>query len=289
MLNLAKKRYQNSKIDFVSKRDQIDLVATMLKNNLKGYSQMRKYKTEINPKLDNLHTFEDVIKYVSGLDYVNRLYFFSAGLLELTMFELHYIERNTEIKEATRNAEVLKAIFNKNSKNVKLNANNYVDICDIKNVVLNVFCDLHTSSNVIKNPRIKEIICAYESNFNKYFKGVLSPIDIFTSLIYLKSESVSSVQFNNGIDRLNASIKNSGGGVSKIKIDKETADDLIEKLTEVVPMAEVKQHVEVLKENNELIDLTISEVNAEYTSKDKLEILDMFVLLGCPVTDITEV
>lgn len=289
MIDLAKKRYKNSRVDFVSKSNQIELVATMLKNNLRGYSQMRKYVTEINPKLDKLHSHKEIVDYVSGLDYVNKLYFFSAGLLELTMFELHYLERNKEIKEATRNAELLKEIFDRNSKDLKLNANNYVDICDIKNVVLNVFTDLYTNADVVKNERAKQIIYAYQSNFEKYFKGVLSPMEVFASLVYLKSASVTTEQLKNGVERLNISIKKSGGELSKVRFNYKDIDSDIEKLTEVIPMPEMEQHIAVLKENNELAELTFGKIVTDYTEADKLSLLDIFVVLGYPASDVTEI
>ena len=74
MIDLAKKRYKNSRVDFVSKRNQIELVATMLKNNLRGYSQMRKYVTEINPKLDNLHSHKAISSHLLNIRSILHIY-----------------------------------------------------------------------------------------------------------------------------------------------------------------------------------------------------------------------
>lgn len=289
MIEITEKFYsKNNKVDFVSKKDQIELVATMIKNNLKSYSTIHRFKTDINPKLDMFKTYKEIEKDISSLDYANKLYFYSAGLLELVMFDHHLLERNVEIKEATRNAQVLREIFNKNTSNKLLCANNYIDISDIRNVVLNVFCDLNCST-IVEDDRLKEVITSYQSDFEKYFKGVLSPIEVFSNIMYLCATSISDVEYSHGIDKLNMSIKNSGGIMKGVNLDKEQIDEMLTSLSKIIPMSEMKHHVEVLKDNNELINLGFNELTSEYTCKQKLEILDLYLLTGEPVRDIFEI
>lgn len=278
MISIAKKLYKTeSKQEFISHIDQIELVATMLKNNLRGYATIHRYNTEINPKLDSFKTHEEIAEYISSLDYVNTLYFYSAGLLELTLFEHHLIEKNTEISEGTRNAEMLRTIFDKNSECKKLNANNYIDIADIKSVVLNVFCDMFTSTICENDDRMKNLLLSYQQNFETMFKGIMSPIDVFTQMLCIDMNSVGKVDYLHGIDRLNILISKSGGILDSVKIDKNGFKYTLDKLSQVIPDSVVEHHKQILIENNELITLAYDSINTDYTSEKVIEVLDSYL------------
>lgn len=278
MISIAKRIYKKeSSHEFVSKRDQIELVATMLKNNLKGYAAIHRYNTEINPKLNGFKTYEEIEEYISSLDYLNRLYFYSAGLLELTLFEHYLIEKNPEIMEGTRNAEMLRTIFNKNSEYKGLNANNYIDIVDIKAVVLNVFCDMYTSKAYEEDDRIRNLLLSYQKNFETSFKGVLSTIDVFANMLVVEMNSVTKAQYENGVDTLKMRLRLSGGKIENGKIDKEGFKYTVEKLSQIIPDSAVEEYKQILIENNEMISLVYEIIDTEYTSDTVIEVLDNYL------------
>lgn len=277
MRNIAKKFFKNSIFELVSRRNQRELVSSMIKNNLKGYHNIHRYKTDINPKMDKFETYDEVISYISNLDYTNLLYFYTAGLMELTLFEHHLLERNTEIKEATRNAEMLKVVLSGKSSNQKLSPNNYINIYDIKSVVLNVFCDMISIDSINEDERVKNVLSGFVNNFEKYFKNIMSPIDVFTELIYLDSCSVSEDVFNNGIDRLNANISRAGGILTNVKISKGGVDELIKDLSNIIPDEEVREQITVLKEVNDLYDLGYEYLPASSVDNNKIESLENYL------------
>lgn len=278
MISIAKKIYKRDfATDFVSKKDQIELVATMIKNNLKSYSLVHRYKTEINPKLNNFNSDKEMVDYISSLDYMNTLYFYSAGLLELTLFEHFLIEKNPEIAEGTRNAELLKRVFSKDSKDKNLNANNYIDIADIKCVVLNVFCDLYSSSICEEDDRMKKLLYSYQDNFGKVFKGVMSTLDVFTEMLCVDMNSVTDTQRSHGVTRLNILMSRAGGNISKSKIDNEGFDYTLEKLSQIIPNSAVENYKQILITNNDLISLVYDIVDMEYTEESVIDTLDAYL------------
>ena len=278
MISIAKKLYKKEcATDFVSKQDQIELVATMIKNNLKSYAAIHRYKTEINPRLNDMKSDKEIADYISSLDYMNTLYFYSAGLLELTLFEHFLIEKNPEIKEGTRNAEILRAIFNKDSREKGLCANNYIDIADIKCVVLNVFCDLYSSNICTEDDRMKKLLMSYQENFSNMYKGVMSMMDIFTEMLCIDMNSVSKTQHNHGVTKLNILISRAGGNLSKSKIDTEGFAYTLEKLSQIIPDGVVENYKQILIENNDLISLVYNVVDMEYTDESVIDTLTAYL------------
>lgn len=214
MINATKQFYKtkNKGNDyFVSKVKQAELVASMIKNNLKSFVLLKKYKTEINPKLDELKDLNKIQKYIEELDYTNRLYFYSASLLELVLFNNNLLENNKEFSLGTKNAMIIKELLENNNFENKLCANFYVNKSDLKNIVLNVFCDLYFSQNTNNNEILNPILVEYLSSFEKYFENKLTPIDIFARLLDIKNNSILTEDLNYGVEKLNSQIKNVGG------------------------------------------------------------------------------
>ena len=105
----------------------------------------------------------------------------------------------------------------------------------------------------------------------------MSPIDVFTELIYLDSCSVSEDVFNNGIDRLNANISRAGGILTNVKISKGGVDELIKDLSNIIPDEEVREQITVLKEVNDLYDLGYEYLPASSVDNNKIESLENYL------------
>ena len=266
MINATKQFYKtkNKGNDyFVSKVKQAELVASMIKNNLKSFVLLKKYKTEINPKLDELKDLKEIQKYIEELDYTNRLYFYSASLLELVLFNNNLLENNKEFSLGTKNAMIIKELLENNNFENKLCANFYVNKSDLKNIVLNVFCDLYDSQNIKSNEVLNPILVEYLSSFEKYFENKLTPIDIFARLLDIKNNSILTEDLNYGVEKLNSQIKNVGGIFNGVKIDFKDVDDVIENMSKIIGKNELENQIGVLKDNVDLYSLTdyVVEIN----------------------------
>lgn len=266
MINATKQFYKtkNKGNDyFVSKLKQTELVASMIKNNLKSFVLLKKYKTEINPKLDELKDLKEIQKYIEELDYTNRLYFYSASLLELVLFNNNLLENNKEFSLGTKNAMIIKELLENNNFENKLCANFYVNKSDLKNIVLNVFCDLYFSQNTNNNEILNPILVEYLSSFEKYFENKLTPIDIFARLLDIKNNSILTEDLNYGVEKLNSQIKNVGGIFNGVKIDFKDVDDVIENMSKIIGKNELENQIGVLKDNVDLYSLTdyVVEIN----------------------------
>lgn len=266
MINATKQFYKtkNKGNDyFVSKVKQAELVASMIKNNLKSFVLLKKYKTEINPKLDELKDLKEIQKYIEELDYTNRLYFYSASLLELVLFNNNLLENNKEFSLGTKNAMIIKELLENNNFENKLCANFYVNKSDLKNIVLNVFCDLYFSQNTNNNEILNPILVEYLSSFEKYFENKLTPIDIFARLLDIKNNSILTEDLNYGVEKLNSQIKNVGGIFNGVKIDFKDVDDVIENMSKIIGKNELENQIGVLKDNVDLYSLTdyVVEIN----------------------------
>ena len=266
MINATKQFYKtkNKGNDyFVSKVKQAELVASMIKNNLKSFVLLKKYKTEINPKLDELKDLNKIQKYIEELDYTNRLYFYSASLLELVLFNNNLLENNKEFSLGTKNAMIIKELLENNNFENKLCANFYVNKSDLKNIVLNVFCDLYDSQNIKSNEVLNPILVEYLSSFEKYFENKLTPIDIFARLLDIKNNSILTEDLNYGVEKLNSQIKNVGGIFNGVKIDFKDVDDVIENMSKIIGKNELENQIGVLKDNVDLYSLTdyVVEIN----------------------------
>ena len=266
MINATKQFYKtkNKGNDyFVSKLKQTELVASMIKNNLKSFVLLKKYKTEINPKLDELKDLNKIQKYIEELDYTNRLYFYSASLLELVLFNNNLLENNKEFSLGTKNAMIIKELVENNDVENKLCANFYVNKSDLKNIVLNVFCDLYDSQNIKSNEVLNPILVEYLSSFEKYFENKLTPIDIFARLLDIKNNSILTEDLNYGVEKLNSQIKNVGGIFNGVKIDFKDVDDVIENMSKIIGKNELENQIGVLKDNVDLYSLTdyVVEIN----------------------------
>lgn len=266
MINATKQFYKtkNKGNDyFVSKVKQAELVASMIKNNLKSFVLLKKYKTEINPKLDELKDLNKIQKYIEELDYTNRLYFYSASLLELVLFNNNLLENNKEFSLGTKNAMIIKELLENNNFENKLCANFYVNKSDLKNIVLNVFCDLYDSQNTNNNEILNPILVEYLTSFEKYFENKLTPIDIFARLLDIKNNSILTEDLNYGVEKLNSQIKNVGGIFNGVKIDFKDVDDVIENMSKIIGKNELENQIGVLKDNVDLYSLTdyVVEIN----------------------------
>ncbi len=266
MINATKQFYKtkNKGNDyFVSKVKQAELVASMIKNNLKSFVLLKKYKTEINPKLDELKDLKEIQKYIEELDYTNRLYFYSASLLELVLFNNNLLENNKEFSLGTKNAMIIKELLENNNFENKLCANFYVNKSDLKNIVLNVFCDLYDSQHTKNNEILNPILVEYLSSFEKYFENKLTPIDIFARLLDIKNNSILTEDLNYGVEKLNSQIKNVGGIFNGVKIDFKDVDDVIENMSKIIGKNELENQIGVLKDNVDLYSLTdyVVEIN----------------------------
>ena len=266
MINATKQFYKtkNKGNDyFVSKVKQAELVASMIKNNLKSFVLLKKYKTEINPKLDELKDLNKIQKYIEELDYTNRLYFYSASLLELVLFNNNLLENNKEFSLGTKNAMIIKELLENNNFENKLCANFYVNKSDLKNIVLNVFCDLYDSQNTNNNEILNPILVEYLTSFEKYFENKLTPIDIFARLLDIKNNSILTEDLNYGVEKLNSQIKNVGGILNGVKIDFKDVDDVIENMSKIIGKNELENQIGVLKDNVDLYSLTdyVVEIN----------------------------
>lgn len=280
MINATKQFYKtkNKGNDyFVSKVKQAELVASMIKNNLKSFVLLKKYKTEINPKLDELKDLNKIQKYIEELDYTNRLYFYSASLLELVLFNNNLLENNKEFSLGTKNAMIIKELLENNNFENKLCANFYVNKSDLKNIVLNVFCDLYFSQNTNNNEILNPILVEYLSSFEKYFENKLTPIDIFARLLDIKNNSILTEDLNYGVEKLNSQIKNVGGIFNGVKIDFKDVDDVIENMSKIIGKNELENQIGVLKDNVDLYSLTDYVVEMNFSDESLSTELENYV------------
>ncbi len=280
MINATKQFYKtkNKGNDyFVSKLKQTELVASMIKNNLKSFVLLKKYKTEINPKLDELKDLKEIQKYIEELDYTNRLYFYSASLLELVLFNNNLLENNKEFSLGTKNAMIIKELLENNNFENKLCANFYVNKSDLKNIVLNVFCDLYDSQNIKSNEVLNPILVEYLSSFEKYFENKLTPIDIFARLLDIKNNSILTEDLNYGVEKLNSQIKNVGGIFNGVKIDFKDVDDVIENMSKIIGKNELENQIGVLKDNVDLYSLTDYVVEMNFSDENLSTELENYV------------
>lgn len=280
MINATKQFYKtkNKGNDyFVSKLKQTELVASMIKNNLKSFVLLKKYKTEINPKLDELKDLKEIQKYIEELDYTNRLYFYSASLLELVLFNNNLLENNKEFSLGTKNAMIIKELLENNNFENKLCANFYVNKSDLKNIVLNVFCDLYDSQNIKSNEVLNPILVEYLSSFEKYFENKLTPIDIFARLLDIKNNSILTEDLNYGVEKLNSQIKNVGGIFNGVKIDFKDVDDVIENMSKIIGKNELENQIGVLKDNVDLYSLTDYVVEMNFSDESLSTELENYV------------
>lgn len=280
MINATKQFYKtkNKGNDyFVSKVKQAELVASMIKNNLKSFVLLKKYKTEINPKLDELKDLKEIQKYIEELDYTNRLYFYSASLLELVLFNNNLLENNKEFSLGTKNAMIIKELLENNNFENKLCANFYVNKSDLKNIVLNVFCDLYDSQNIKSNEVLNPILVEYLSSFEKYFENKLTPIDIFARLLDIKNNSILTEDLNYGVEKLNSQIKNVGGIFNGVKIDFKDVDDVIENMSKIIGKNELENQIGVLKDNVDLYSLTDYVVEMNFSDENLSTELENYV------------
>lgn len=280
MINATKQFYKtkNKGNDyFVSKVKQAELVASMIKNNLKSFVLLKKYKTEINPKLDELKDLKEIQKYIEELDYTNRLYFYSASLLELVLFNNNLLENNKEFSLGTKNAMIIKELLENNNFENKLCANFYVNKSDLKNIVLNVFCDLYDSQNIKSNEVLNPILVEYLTSFEKYFENKLTPIDIFARLLDIKNNSILTEDLNYGVEKLNSQIKNVGGIFNGVKIDFKDVDDVIENMSKIIGKNELENQIGVLKDNVDLYSLTDYVVEMNFSDESLSTELENYV------------
>ncbi len=280
MINATKQFYKtkNKGNDyFVSKVKQAELVASMIKNNLKSFVLLKKYKTEINPKLDELKDLNKIQKYIEELDYTNRLYFYSASLLELVLFNNNLLENNKEFSLGTKNAMIIKELLENNNFENKLCANFYVNKSDLKNIALNVFCDLYDSQNIKSNEVLNPILVEYLSSFEKYFENKLTPIDIFARLLDIKNNSILTEDLNYGVEKLNSQIKNVGGIFNGVKIDFKDVDDVIENMSKIIGKNELENQIGVLKDNVDLYSLTDYVVEMNFSDENLSTELENYV------------
>lgn len=258
MINATKRYYKNKNKNetFISKTNQIELVASMLKNNLKDYLIFKTYKTSVNPKIDELINLNKIQKYIESLDYLSTLYFYSSCILELVLYENNLLENNKEIKSAYINAKIIKELISTNDYEHKLCSNFYVEKTDLKNVVLNVFCDLYDNTKIKDVEKINPILLDFLNCYENNFESKLSPVDIFNRLIDLKNNSVLVENLESGIDKLNKQIDFSGGVLNNARIDKSSLDETIFAMSKIIGHNEIENHYRILKDNLELYSLT---------------------------------
>ncbi len=268
MILATKEFYRNKNSiqnNLVSKQKQISLVCQMIKNNIKSYFETGYYKTDINPTLDKFTTFDEIQNYIEALDYTNLLYFYSASIVELVMFNNHLLEKNTEIKEATRNASVIRELLQTKDSTHKLCSNYYINKSDLKNVILTVFCELYTNKEYVtseNNEILKEIVECFENNF----ESRLTPIDVYIKLYILNEVSQIGNLTQSGVHKLNKQLVSAGGIVQNSKISSSNLNDTLSKMKSVIGDTEIEEHIKIVKQNRELIELIdfVVDVDSSY-------------------------
>lgn len=277
MILATKEFYRNKNSiqnNLVSKQSQINLVSQMIKNNIKGYFETGYYKTDINPILDKFTNFDEIQNYIAGLDYTNLLYFYSASIVELVMFKNHLLEKNTEIKEATRNASVIKELLQTKDCEHKLCSNFYINKSDLKNIILTVFCELYTNKEFATsehNEILKEIVECFEDNF----ENRLTPIDVYIKLHLLNEVSQIGNLTKSGVHKLNKQLISTGGIVQNSKISSSNLNDTLSKMKSVIGDTEIEEHIKIVKQNRELIELVDFVVDVDSSYEEIIYDIDM--------------
>ena len=277
MLLATKEFYRNKSLirnNLVSKQNQISLVSQMIKNNIKSYFETGYYKTDINPTLDKFNDFEEIQKYIASLDYANMLYFYSASIVELVMFNNHIIEKNTEIKEASRNASVIKELLQTKDATHKLCSNFYINKSDLKNVILTVFCELYSSKNdelSEQNNLLKEIVECFEN----HFEHRLTPIDVYIKLHLLNDVSNIGNYTKSGIHKLNKQLIYSGGIMQRTQIEHSDLSSTLTEMKYIIGDTEIKEHISIVKQNRDLIELVDFAIDVDTTDEDVIYDLDI--------------
>lgn len=277
MIFATKEFYKNKnsiRNNLVSKQRQISLVVQMIKNNINGYFETGYYKTDINPVLDKLTNFEEIQNYIESLDYANTLYFYSASIVELVMFNNHIIEKNTEIKEASRNASIIKELLQTKDATYKLCSNFYVNKSDLKNVILTVFCELYTnkeSATSEHNQILKDIVNCFENNF----ENRLTPIDVYIKLHLLNEVSQVGNYTKSGVHKLNKQLLSTGGIVQNSKISSTNLDETLKEMRSVIGDMEIQEHIKIVKQNKELIELADFVITVDSSDEEAIYDVDM--------------
>lgn len=187
-------------------------ISKMLQNNLNTFKALDKYITFVNVLLDKWDSDEHIVSFLKRSDYNSRLYFYACSMLELALYNCDELERNKEIKEGTKNAEIIKKILG--STDDKLNANLYVDKNELQLITYTVFSNMYSKNSPHQFSFVlKEFLKIYEINFG----DKLSIPDVYINLLKIQDNAISKEYVQYELKKLNNDVKSCGGIFKNVK------------------------------------------------------------------------